>query len=52
MMGRAELARVAGVSENTLVRLERNSKVRVQPATIHRVAEVLRVSPESLYVKD
>jgi transcriptional regulator with XRE-family HTH domain len=45
--GQAELARKAGVSVNTLYRIEAEQHVP-RPATIRKIAEALGVEPEVL----
>ncbi len=46
--GQAELAREAGVSANTLYRIE-NGMNRPRPATVRKIAEVLHVDPAVLW---
>lgn len=47
VIGQAELARAAGVSVNTIWRIEAG-KVLPQPRTIRKIAAALGVSPQEL----
>lgn len=47
VIGQAELARMAGLSQNTLWRIENGSR-SPRPATIRKIATILKIEPREL----
>lgn len=48
VLGQTELAKLAGVSRETVAKIENGERTRCYPATVRKLAEALGVEPREL----